>query len=101
MSDMNAKTETSTSNVNTSNPTGERLYSLDAYRGLIMITLAFAGFGLAKTAENYQQEHGGCVFWETVHFNFTHVEWTGCGYWDLIQPSFMFMVGVAMAYSYG
>ena len=24
----------------------------------------------------------------------------GCSYWDLIQPSFMFMVGVAMPFSY-
>jgi len=28
------------------------------------------------------------------------VAWTGCGFWDLIQPSFMFMVGVAMPFSY-
>src|SRR5262249_32973377 len=26
--------------------------------------------------------------------------WAGCGYWDLIQPSFMFMVGLAAAFSY-
>ena len=26
--------------------------------------------------------------------------WVGCTFWDLIQPSFMFMVGVAMPYSY-
>ena len=30
----------------------DRLHSLDAYRGLIMVTLAFAGFGLAETAAN-------------------------------------------------
>jgi heparan-alpha-glucosaminide N-acetyltransferase len=29
-----------------------------------------------------------------------HVEWRGCAFWDLIQPSFMFMVGVAMPFSY-
>src|SRR5262249_27903107 len=28
-----------------------------------------------------------------------HVEWRGCAFWDLIQPSFMFMVGVAMPFS--
>ena len=26
--------------------------------------------------------------------------WVGCAFWDLIQPSFMFMVGVALPYSY-
>jgi predicted acyltransferase len=29
-----------------------------------------------------------------------HVAWTGCSLWDLIQPAFMFMVGVAIPYSY-
>lgn len=77
-----------------------RLYSLDAYRGLIMISLAFGGFGLYGTARNHLVENPGSSLWETVSFNFHHVDWTGCGYWDLIQPSFMFMVGVSMAYSY-
>ena len=29
-----------------------------------------------------------------------HVEWEGCVFWDLIQPSFMFMVGVAMPFAF-
>jgi len=29
-----------------------------------------------------------------------HVQWRGCTFWDLIQPSFMFLVGVAMPFSY-
>ena len=28
-----------------------------------------------------------------------HVAWEGCVYWDLIQPSFMYMVGVAMPFA--
>jgi predicted acyltransferase len=97
----------------------QRLLSLDAYRGLIMITLAFVGFGLAGTALNHLVVTplfvalnvvgmvpgvvpvvGHAAFWEAVHHQFEHVEWVGCGYWDLIQPSFMFMVGAAMAFSY-
>jgi len=31
---------------------------------------------------------------------FDHAEWRGYTFWDLIQPSFMFMVGVAMPFSY-
>ena len=31
---------------------------------------------------------------------FDHVQWRGCSFWDLIQPSFMFLVGVAMPFSY-
>ena len=78
----------------------QRLQSLDAYRGLIMVTLAFTGFGLAATANNHLKAGGDPDVWRAVHYQFEHVEWVGCGYWDLIQPSFMFMVGVAMAFSY-
>jgi heparan-alpha-glucosaminide N-acetyltransferase len=77
-----------------------RLLSLDAYRGLIMITLAFTGFGLAGTARQHLQVDPESGFWREVYHQFEHAEWTGGGYWDMIQPSFMFMVGVAMAFSY-
>jgi predicted acyltransferase len=78
----------------------QRLLSLDAYRGLIMVALAFNGFGLFATAENHLKAGGPSSFWEAVRYQFTHTEWTGCSFWDLIQPSFMFMVGAAMAFSY-
>lgn len=77
-----------------------RLLSLDAYRGLIMVALMFNGFGLAATAKNHLKEAPDSTFWAGVNHHFSHVEWLGCGFWDLIQPSFMFMVGVSMAYSY-
>jgi len=80
--------------------TGPRLRSLDAYRGLIMITLAFGGFGLGRTAALQLQGNVDSRFWQTVQHQCMHAEWTGCRYWDMIQPSFMFMVGVSMAYSY-
>ena len=38
--------------------------------------------------------------WRVLAYQFDHVPWIGCAFWDLIQPSFMFMVGVAMPYSY-
>jgi predicted acyltransferase len=78
----------------------QRLQSLDAYRGLIMISLAFSGFGLAKTAGNHLERNPDSGFWQAVQYQFSHAQWVGCSYWDLIQPSFMFMVGVSMAYSY-
>jgi len=77
-----------------------RLQSLDAYRGLIMISLSFAGFGLAKTATAFLKDNPDSGFWAAVKYQFSHAAWVGCSYWDLIQPSFMFMVGVSMAYSY-
>jgi heparan-alpha-glucosaminide N-acetyltransferase len=78
----------------------QRLQSLDTYRGLIMVTLAFNGFGLFATANNHLRSEGESWFWSTIKYQFEHVDWAGCAYWDLIQPSFMFMVGAAMAYSY-
>jgi heparan-alpha-glucosaminide N-acetyltransferase len=81
-------------------PAAARLQSLDAYRGLIMVSLAFGGFGLAATARNHLKTDPDSGFWRAVGHQFEHAEWLGCSYWDLIQPSFMFMVGVSMAYSY-
>ncbi|MHC4145253.1 MAG: acyltransferase family protein [Planctomycetota bacterium] len=78
----------------------ERLKSLDAYRGLIMVTLAFGGFGLAATAGLQLQGNPESAFWKVVQHQCVHAQWAGCRYWDMIQPSFMFMVGVSMAYSY-
>jgi predicted acyltransferase len=77
-----------------------RLHSLDAYRGLIMVSLSFGGFGLAATAAKHLEQEPSSELWRQVEFHFEHVEWAGCGYWDLIQPSFMFMVGASAAYSY-
>lgn len=81
-------------------PLVQRLLSLDVYRGLIMVTLAFNGFGLATTASNHLKQEPESVVWRGIRYSFDHVEWEGCAYWDLIQPSFMFMVGAAMAFSY-
>jgi predicted acyltransferase len=39
------------------------------------------------------------LFWRVLAYNQTHVEWSGMGLHDMIQPSFTFLVGVAMPYS--
>ncbi|HVK11908.1 MAG TPA: DUF5009 domain-containing protein, partial [Gemmataceae bacterium] len=71
-------------------PAAERLLSLDAYRGLIMLTLLAGGvFHSLK----------GRPGWDWLAVQNEHVAWEGCTYWDLIQPSFMFMVGVAMPFA--
>jgi predicted acyltransferase len=38
-------------------------------------------------------------FWKFLAFNQSHVEWIGCSLHDMIQPSFTFLVGVALPYS--
>ena len=83
----------------TLNPTVDpsaRLGSLDAYRGFVMICLAANGFGIAAMAKNFPDSS----LWQSLKFQFDHVPWVGCAFWDLIQPSFMFMVGVSLPYSY-
>ncbi|MHC4118179.1 MAG: acyltransferase family protein [Planctomycetota bacterium] len=79
---------------------GERLKSLDTYRGLIMVALAFGGFGLAGTAGLQLGANPESHFWGIIQYQLVHAQWIGCRFWDMIQPSFMFMVGVSMAYSY-
>ena len=65
-----------------------------------MISLAFHGFGIAQTAALKLAENPESGVWSFLKYQMSHVEWLGCSYWDLIQPSFMFMVGLSMAYSY-
>jgi predicted acyltransferase len=105
-------------------PTPARLVSLDAFRGLIMTLLAAGGFGIfglsrmPADAEVWKVVNRDA--WERVAFHFEHPhQWRSnflfgastdptegnpwqrgaVSMWDLIQPSFMFMVGVAMPFS--
>jgi predicted acyltransferase len=80
-------------------PAPERLVSLDAYRGFIMLAMASGGFAFATVAKDLQRQGEGSAAWNFLAYQFDHVPWTGCAFWDLIQPSFMFMVGVALPYS--
>jgi heparan-alpha-glucosaminide N-acetyltransferase len=73
----------------------ERLISLDAYRGAIMVLMASAGLGLAKVAKTHPES----AVWRFVGYHTEHAEWVGCSLWDLIQPAFMFMVGIALPWS--
>ena len=69
-----------------------RLVSLDAFRGFIMTMLAARAFGLHAFGEE--------MGWTWLSNQFEHVAWEGIVFWDLIQPSFMFMVGLAMPFSF-
>lgn len=70
--------------------------SLDAYRGFVMLAMISEGMGFSDVASHFPDSG----FWEFLAYQFSHVPWVGCAFWDLIQPSFMFMVGVSMPYSY-
>lgn len=74
---------------------GVRLMSLDFYRGLIMVLL------MLESTRLY--DHLGDItegtFFHPLMIQFTHHRWHGLHFWDLIQPGFMFIAGVAMAFS--
>jgi predicted acyltransferase len=78
-------------------PQPQRLMSLDAYRGFVMLAMVSHGFALPYIAK--QPAYANDPVWQQLAFQFDHVRWVGCSFWDLIQPSFMFMVGAAMAFS--
>ncbi len=74
-----------------------RLLSLDVFRGLTMLLLVgeFSGFW-ASMAVLFPRGH-------PLHFlpmQFHHARWAGLHFWDLVQPFFMFIVGVAMPFSF-
>jgi len=70
-----------------------RYLALDAYRGFIMLVLVSGGFGFAELARRNPAFTG-------LAGQFEHKPWEWIAFWDLIQPAFMFMVGVAMPFAF-
>ncbi|WP_263381817.1 acyltransferase family protein [Granulicella arctica] len=73
----------------------QRNIAVDAYRGLVMLLM----MGEVLNFEHVALSYPGSTFWRILSFNQTHVQWTGMGLHDMIQPSFTFLVGVALPYS--
>jgi heparan-alpha-glucosaminide N-acetyltransferase len=76
-------------------PATARNVAVDAFRGLVMVLMMAEVLHLAEVAKAFP----GNWFWAILGYNQTHVEWAGCSLHDLIQPSFSFLVGVALPYS--
>ena len=72
-----------------------RLASLDAYRGFVMFLMMAEVLHLSRVAA----ARPGSALWHFLAHHQTHVEWIGCSLHDLIQPSFTFLVGVALPFS--
>jgi predicted acyltransferase len=73
----------------------ERILSIDFFRGFTMFLL------IGESTELYMhlEEFGGTGI---VHFfatQLSHHEWHGLHFWDLIQPFFMTIVGVAIPFA--
>ena len=74
---------------------GQRLTSLDTYRGFVMFLMVAEVLHLARVYKFFPDS----AFWRFLAYHQTHVEWVGCSLHDLNQPSFTFMVGVALPFS--
>lgn len=73
----------------------KRLLSLDFLRGFIMVLLALESAELFSVISHASEG----TWFHYITMEFQHHPWNGLRFWDLIQPGFMFMAGVAMSYS--
>ena len=73
------------------------MLSLDFFRGFTMILLIGEFSGLFKYLVDPSLE-GGIIYFIGTQFH--HHPWNGMHFWDLVQPFFMFIVGVAMPFSF-
>jgi predicted acyltransferase len=76
-------------------PPPQRLTSIDAYRGLVMFLMMAEVLHLREVAKAFPQS----ALWKFLSHHQEHVAWVGCSLHDLIQPSFSFLVGVALPFS--
>lgn len=75
-----------------------RVTSVDVYRGLVMFLLVpnpYSAFGVKAMAEREPDSR----FWRVMSGLFTHVPWEGMSVWDMVMPSFIVLMGVAMTLS--
>ncbi len=74
----------------------ERLQSLDLFRGITMLLLIAEGTNLYYFMNVAVPQDS---IFSSLAKQFYHAQWHGMHFWDLIQPYFTFIVGVAMAFS--
>jgi heparan-alpha-glucosaminide N-acetyltransferase len=72
-----------------------RLTSLDVFRGATMLFMASEIMSINRLGRAFP-ESGFAQFLSRM---LDHVPWVGVVPWDLIQPAFMFMVGVSLPFS--
>lgn len=87
-------------------PAISRLMSIDAYRGFIMFWIIGAEevFQAWLRYSNVRTGHGPRDegTWQTMlHHQLEHATWEGFRFYDLIFPSFLFIIGVMIPFSMG
>jgi heparan-alpha-glucosaminide N-acetyltransferase len=73
----------------------QRNIAIDAYRGLVMLLMMGEVLQFAHVAASFPNS----LIWRVLAYNQSHVQWSGMSLHDTIQPSFTFLVGVALPYS--
>jgi len=85
---MSADSQTSVS------PLPGRITSVDFFRGFTMFMLAGEAARVYSTIMKYDNS-----IMQFIGTQLEHHEWHGLHFWDLIQPFFMFIVGVAIPFA--
>src|SRR5690606_16618726 len=75
-----------------------RVTSVDFFRGVTMFLLVGESTRLYALLEESAETGGGAVVAYVARM-FSHHAWHGLHFWDLIQPFFMFIVGVAIPFA--
>ena len=73
----------------------ERVTSIDFFRGFTMFILIIENTHIIRLFRDV--ENSG--FLEFIATQFSHQRWEGLHFWDLVQPAFMFIVGVAIPFA--
>ncbi len=81
-------------NTTTISPLPGRVTSIDFFRGFTMFLLAGEAAGIYESF--FKFDNPPMQFLGT---QFSHHQWHGLHFWDLIQPFFMFIVGVAIPFA--
>ena len=69
--------------------------TIDVYRGFVMLLMMAEVLRLPRLAKEFP----GNPVLDFLAFHQSHVPWEGCSLHDMIQPSFSFLVGVALPYA--
>ena len=72
-----------------------RVGSIDAFRVFVMLLMLTEALDIPDVASNLPDSR----FWSFLNHELSHSSWIGCSLFDLIQPGFSFLVGVALPYS--
>ena len=82
--------------INVQNMAKERVLSIDFFRGFVMFILVT---GISGIFSEWVKTGNAGDLATLINTQFRHGVWYELTFWDLIQPFFMFIVGVAMPFS--